>query len=61
MTRNILIVGNWRGANEKVIGNSLSTVLLETVRAMNGVSSVPGQRCTGRYSPCSQAFVFISS
>ncbi|MDB5865296.1 MAG: hypothetical protein JWO70_3102 [Betaproteobacteria bacterium] len=47
MARNILIVGNWRGGNEKVIGSSLSTVLVETVRAMNGVFLGPGSALHG--------------
>lgn len=35
MTRNIVLVGNWRGGNEKVVSNSLWSLLLHTAGAAN--------------------------
>jgi MFS family permease len=37
MARNVALVGNWRGGNEKVVRNDLQEVLATTVRAVNGV------------------------
>jgi hypothetical protein len=35
--RNLVLVGNWRGGNEKPVSNALSTVLEQTVRAASGL------------------------
>lgn len=37
MARNLILVGNWRGGNEKVVSNALSGVVEQTVRAANGL------------------------
>lgn len=37
MLRNILLVGNWRGGNEKEVTNALANVAVQTVRAINGL------------------------
>ncbi|KRR16779.1 hypothetical protein CQ14_14415 [Bradyrhizobium lablabi] len=43
ITRNLLLVGNWRGGNEKAVSNELLSVLSNTARAINGIFLVgPG-------------------
>ncbi|MEH2609793.1 hypothetical protein [Bradyrhizobium sp. AZCC 1693] len=43
ITRNLLLVGNWRGGNEKAISHELLPVLYNTARAINGIFLVgPG-------------------
>ncbi|HYC49928.1 MAG TPA: hypothetical protein VEB19_02345 [Gemmatimonadaceae bacterium] len=37
IARNVLLVGNWRGGNEKAVTNSLDGVLVLTARAANGL------------------------
>ena len=41
MARNILLVGNWRGGNEKAVSNALGGVLAQTMRAVNGLVMGP--------------------
>lgn len=41
MARNILLVGNWRGGNEKAVSNALVDVLAQTGRAANGLVMGP--------------------
>ena len=37
MVRNILLVGNWRGGNEKEVSNAFANVAVQTGRAINGL------------------------
>jgi hypothetical protein len=37
VTRNLLLVGNWRGGNEKAVSNELLPVLFNTARSINGI------------------------
>lgn len=45
--RNLALVGNWRGGNEKVVTNPLSSVLLETARGLNRLLLGPGSGVSG--------------
>lgn len=47
MARNIMLLGSWRGGNEKIISNSLLSVLVETARAVYGVFLGPGSALHG--------------
>lgn len=47
VARNLVLVGNWRGGNEKVVANPLSSVLLETVRGLNRLLLGPGSGVSG--------------
>jgi hypothetical protein len=37
ITRNMLLVGNWRGRGEMLVSNPLMTVLVQTAQAINGL------------------------
>ena len=37
IARNVVLVGNWRGGNEKAVSNALAGVVAQTVRAVNGL------------------------
>lgn len=47
IARNVLLVGNWRGGNEKVVSNSVPSLIVETARALNGVFLGPGSALHG--------------
>ena len=47
ITRNIALVGNWRGGNDKIVSNPLSSMLLETVRGANRLLLGPGSGTAG--------------
>ena len=42
MVRNILLVGNWRGGNDKIVDNPLLSILVESARAANRLVLGPG-------------------
>ena len=37
IARNVMLVGNWRGGNEKEVSNALGDVVVQTGRAINGI------------------------
>lgn len=41
MARNIALVGNWRGGNEKEVSNELSEVVAQSARALSGIALGP--------------------
>ena len=47
IARNITLVGNWRGGNEKLVNNPLSSVLVETARGANRLILGPGAGIAG--------------
>ena len=47
IARNIMLVGNWRGGNDKPVSNSIATVLLETARGVNRLLLGPGSGVEG--------------
>ena len=47
IARNVVLVGNWRGGNEKVVSNPISSVLMETVRGANRLLLGPGSGTSG--------------
>jgi hypothetical protein len=42
-----MLVGNWRGGNDKPVSNSIATVLLETARGLNRLLLGPGSGVEG--------------
>lgn len=55
--RNIMLVGNWRGGNEKVVTHPLGEVLVESVRATHGLTLGPGWGPIGLSLPLRLAFL----
>ncbi|MFO1217419.1 MAG: glycosyltransferase family 39 protein [Burkholderiaceae bacterium] len=47
IARNIVLVGNWRGGNDKIVSNPISLVLVETVRGVNRLFLGPGSGVAG--------------
>lgn len=59
IARNLALVGNWRGGNDKPVSNPIISVLLETVRGVNRLLLGPGSGVEGGTTVARAALVAL--